>query len=147
MADTGEEGKRVRKNCFGALAIDPVDGKKRDVWISKDLASFKAKTGGTGAVLTLGNIVRTVLTSPRHIFQGLNEDADDEKKTWLCYVGLPKMSYRGWDGDVGPPYPGEVFLVFVNEDRVVYNWRWEKADEKDRSLPVNHQTRFGKKVM
>ena len=53
---------------------------------------------------------------------------------WRCYAGIPDCSYRE-DGAKQPPWPGDVFLAFVNKDGVVYNWRWEKSDPADPSLP------------
>jgi hypothetical protein len=31
---------------------------------------------------------------------------------------------------------------FVNEDRVAYNWRWEKVDDDNPNLPWNYKKRF-----
>jgi hypothetical protein len=32
--------------------------------------------------------------------------------------------------------------VFVNDERVAYNWRWEHADPDDHRLPVGYKDRF-----
>jgi hypothetical protein len=40
-----------------------------------------------------------------------------------------------------------VYLVFVNDETVAYNWRWEKADPDQPTLPVGHATRFKKRLL
>ncbi len=45
-----------------------------------------------------------------------------------------------------PPRRGQVFLVFVNEDRVAYNWRWEQADPHKPDLPLGHEKRFKRRL-
>jgi hypothetical protein len=40
-----------------------------------------------------------------------------------------------------------VYLVFVNDEGVAYNWRWEKAEPEQPDLPVDHQTRFKKRLL
>ena len=58
----------------------------------------------------------------------------------------PKMRYHK-DGTKRTPYPGQVYLVFVNDEGVAYNWRWEKADAESPDLPADHQTRFRKRLV
>jgi hypothetical protein len=52
------------------------------------------------------------------------------------------VAYYKDSGDERPPYPGEVYLVFVNADRVAYNSRWEKCDHRHDFLPIDHEDRF-----
>jgi len=40
-----------------------------------------------------------------------------------------------------------VFLVFVNDEGIAYNWRWEKADEDEPDLPRRFKTRFKKRLI
>src|SRR5208337_3405121 len=63
-----------------------------------------------------------------------------------CYCGIPEQSFRP-DGSSARPYPGQVYLVFVNDEKVTYNWRWEKADPDDPRLPVDHETRFKQRLL
>lgn len=59
---------------------------------------------------------------------------------------MPPHSYRA-DGTQAPPYPGQVFLVFVNDEKVAYNWRWEKSDPQDPDLPQGWQERFKQRLL
>jgi len=43
--------------------------------------------------------------------------------------------------------PNEVFMVFVNENKVAYLWYWHIADDDDKTLPLGHEKRFKKKVI
>jgi hypothetical protein len=38
-------------------------------------------------------------------------------------------------GDEADSDPIQVFVVFVNDEGVAYNWRWELADEADMEIP------------
>ncbi len=95
-----------------------------------------------------GYIVPMILQKPTAIFEGLRRDEDEDPRGvgWRCYCGIPEHSYRA-DGTAGRPYPNQVYLVFVNEDGVAYNWRWEKADADDPKLPQDHDTRFKQRVL
>ncbi|MBI1915715.1 MAG: hypothetical protein HYS12_13430 [Planctomycetes bacterium] len=92
-------------------------------------------------------IVPFILQNPTAVFEGLMRDEDEDRQTvgWRCYCGIPKCSYNR-DGVEGRAYSRQVYLVFVNDERVAYNWRWEEADEEDRTLPANHQTRFKRRL-
>ena len=95
-----------------------------------------------------GYIVPMILQQPTAIFEGLRKDEDEDLRGvgWRCYCGIPEHSYAS-DGTAKRPYPNQVYLIFVNEDGVVYNWRWEKADDEDLKLPKDHQTRFKKRAL
>jgi hypothetical protein len=90
-----------------------------------------------GHGMECGHIVPAILQRPTAIFEGIRWDEDEDPKGvgWRCYCGIPEHSYRT-DGSEGRPYRGQVYLVFVNVEGVAYNWRWEKADPDDPSLPV-----------
>jgi len=45
------------------------------------------------------------------------------------------------------PYRGQIYLVFVNDEGIAYNWRWEEADPENPRLPVDHENRFRKPVL
>jgi hypothetical protein len=95
-----------------------------------------------------GYIVPAILQKPTAVFEGLRRDEDEDRHGvgWRCYCGIPEHAYHS-DGTPRSPYPGQVYLVFVNEDGVAYNWRWEKADPDDPKLPENHEERFKKRLL
>lgn len=98
---------------------------------------------GLGHASECGRIMPAILINPTAIFEGLRRDDDEDKYGygWRCYCGVPANSYRR-DGTQAPPYPGQVYLVFVNDENVIYNWRWEKSDPDDPRLPIDHTNRF-----
>ena len=143
MSDMNDGKAKTRRNYVSLKAIDPSDGKLADVLLSH------RKIDQTGLkrwihVKELAYIVPRILRKPDAIFQGLREEGEDD---WLCYVGTPDRSYRGEDGRHDVPWPDEVFLVFVNGDRVVYNWYWAKCDPDDRKLPIDYGTRLGRRAL
>jgi hypothetical protein len=101
-----------------------------------------------GQVLEAAEIVPIILQRPKAIFEGLRHDEDDDRRTagWRCYVGIPDRSYTA-DGQKRPAWEDKVFLVFINSDRVAYNWRWEKCDLDQPNLPQNWSDRFKTRVL
>lgn len=87
------------------------------------------------------------LRRPAAIFEGVrwDEDDDDEADGWLCYVYSPDRAFRS-DGSRRAPYEAEVFLVFLNADRIVYAWGWEDADESDGAMPYGYESRFHRRL-
>jgi hypothetical protein len=99
---------------------------------------------GEGAAKELGYTVREAVKRPTAIFRGVREEGESQ---WLCWVSRPSWAYDYRTGDRRTAWAGEVFLVFANDDRIIYAWRWEKADPDDPDLPENHALRFDERVM
>jgi hypothetical protein len=123
-------------------ASDPHDGKLWQIRVSHRRMDEVARRG-YGQAKELAFLVPEVLESPCAIFQGVREDGEDD---WLCYCGRPEYAYRGFTGQRVLAPLDEVYLVFVNSDRVAYLNRWDKADSEQRRFPVDYRIRFGKRV-
>ena len=82
--------------------------------------------------------VHEVLKNPKLIYEGLMR-AGQEKG--LCYVGTPR---RHGDGVEYPPPPNMLFIVCTTEDFKIFEWGWEKVDEKEPDYSKNVKQRFGK---
>ncbi len=143
MADT--EGSR--RQYITIAAIDPKDGTPCEVMISFDRMQAIGRRS-MGHAKECAHIVPMVLQRPAAIFEGLRWDEDEDRTGygWRCYCGLPDHAYRA-DGAEMEPFPGQVYLVFVNDESVAYNWRWEEADPEDPRLPINHENRFRRHVL
>ena len=128
-------------------AVDPVTGKDSEVLISHTRMYTVARRS-LGHARECGELVPFALQHPTAVFEGLRLDEDEDRRSsgWYCYCAKPACSYDE-TGVEQPPYAGQVFLVFVNKDKVAYNWRWAKADENDDHLPDNHQERFKRKAL
>jgi len=124
-----------------------VSGSKCEVLISFDRMQTVARRS-MGQAKECGHVLPAVLQGPTAIFEGLRWDEDEDRQGygWRCYCGIPEFAYHA-DGTERPPYLNQVYLVFVNDDRVAYNWRWEKADPDDPRLPENHEERFKRRVL
>ncbi len=138
MADP--EGSR--RKYLKLQALDPIAGTLGEVLISFDRMHAIGRRS-LGHAKECGIIVPMILQHPTAIFEGLRHDEDEDLKGvgWRCYCGIPDNAYYS-DGTERSPFPDQVYLVFVNDDRVAYNWRWEKADPDDPSLPLDHAERF-----
>lgn len=141
---SGPEG--TRRQYLVLPAVNPEDGSVGEVQISYDRMQAVARRS-MGHAKECGIIVPSVLQMPTAVFEGLRQDEDDDPRGvgWRCYCGIPEYAYRA-DGSKRSPYPGQVFLVFVNDERVAYNWRWERADEDHPDLPQNHADRFRRRL-
>lgn len=138
---------RSRRDYLTLQAQDPVTGTLDfEVLVSFDRMQAVARRG-LGHAKECGIIVPAILQRPTAVFEGLRRDEDEDRWGfgWRCYCGLPEHSYRS-DGSTGRPYPGQVYLVFVNDERVAYNWRWEKSDPDDLTLPLDHALRFKQRL-
>jgi hypothetical protein len=128
-------------------AVNPKDGSTFTVKISRERMQAVARRG-KGHVFEMAYIMPKVLTGPKAIFEGLCRDEDEPKYDYsigcLCYVGKPSIAFRS-NGQQVEPWQGQVYLVFVTNENVVYNWRWEKADGND--LPKDHDKRFKKRAL
>lgn len=140
-AGMAEEGKSRRK-YLQISAIDPVTGKPCLVQLSYDRMNTVARRS-LGQAKECGYIVPATLQKPTAIFEGLRTDEDEDRRGvgWRCYCGVPAKAYRT-DGSERDAWPGQVFLVFINDERIAYNWRWEQADADDPKLPIHYRERF-----
>ena len=136
-----------RRERLTLQAINPADGKLCEVHISFERMQAVGRRS-LGHAKECGYIVPEILQKPAAIFEGLRREEDEDPRGvgWRCYCGIPEQSYRT-DGTKAPPYRGQVYVVFVNDEGVAYNWRWEKADPDNLNLPADHQTRFKKRLL
>ena len=136
------------------LAVNPPTG-KTDLVVTYDSAKIRylAQRGKKADLLRV-SLVENVLAYPKAIFQGIRFEEDEKHSCtspgWLCYCGYPPKDFR-FSGEETSPPPRKVFLVFVNEDRIVYDWRWEPADsdayDEGKYLPIDYQIRFKEQVI
>jgi hypothetical protein len=142
------ERKESRRQYLILQALDPVTGKlTAEVQVSYDRMQTVGRRS-LGHAKECGYIVPAILQRPTAVFEGLRRDEDEDPRGvgWRCYCGIPVSSYRR-DGTEAAPYPNQVYLVFVNEEGVAYNWRWEKADADKPTLPIDYQSRFKKQML
>jgi hypothetical protein len=147
MDATMPEPNRSRRDFLAIAALDPVDKSACEVFVSYDRMQAVGRRS-LGHAKECGYIVPAILQHPTAVFEGLRRDEDEDRggAGWRCYCGIPAHGY-GIDGAARRPYAGQVYLVFVNDEGIVYNWRWEKADPHDLLLPVDHQTRFKRRLL
>ncbi len=140
MPDSRRQGLRIE-------AINPQDGQRVEVQISYERMQAVARRG-MGQAKECGFIVPEILQKPTAIFEGLTQDEDEDRRGfgWRCYCGIPSRAYHP-DGTARAAYPDQVFLVFVNDEHVAYNWRWERSHPDDPRLPENHEIRFKKRLL
>lgn len=145
MDDAGKA--HTRREYLKVSAINPDTGKTIIVQISYDRLHNIAKRG-KGEIECARYTVPYILQHPTAIFKGLclEEDEDARGYGWRCYCGIPEHDYS-LDGQELPPRSNKVFLVFVNDELVAYNWVWVKCDEFHNELPIDYKTRFKEKLL
>ena len=143
-----------RRSELQRLAVDPVTGKlDMVVTLSMDRLRYISQRGNKADLLR-ATLVDNALAHPKAIFKGIRFEEDEKHSChspgWLCYCGYPPNDYR-YPGEMTAPPIRKVFLVFVNEDRIAYNWGWERADsdawDEGKRFPSNYQTRFQEYVL
>jgi hypothetical protein len=133
-------------------AINPADGSLFDAYITMRRAAWVAKRG-KGAVWEMAHTVTAVMCRPFSVHEGIRweEDEDRDKNSdvdsWLCYCGHPSTYYDPNSVSPQPAGSDDVFLVFLNKERVAYHWRWDDADDDGSKLPFGHATRFQRRVL
>lgn len=142
------EKKESRREYLTLRATNPADRQlTAEVMISYDRMQTVGRRS-MGHARECALIVPMILQEPTAIFEGLTQEQDEDRRGygWRCYCGVPDKAFYA-DGTVRGVYPGQVYLVFVNDEGVAYNWRWDKADADDALLPVGHATRFRKRLL
>jgi hypothetical protein len=137
-----------RRQYITLQAIEPKDGTLTcEIQISFDRMQAVGRRS-MGHAKECGIILPMILQKPTAIFEGIRSEEDEDRwgYGWRCYCGVPEQSFRT-DGSSARPYTGQVYLVFVNDEKVAYNWRWEKADPDNPRLPVDHETRFKQRLL
>lgn len=129
--------------CVAVEAVNPADGKPSEVYLRESKIAATARRG-MGPAQELARNVPWVLQNPTAIFRGVREEGES---LWHCYVGCPKDGYDYKTGERVPPWLGQVFMVFVDDDRIIYNWRWDGVDSDDLRLPENYGRRFEERVL
>lgn len=129
------------------MGVDPATGQQRPIQLDYDKLRGLTRRG-LGKVKEAAFLVPEVLARPSAVFRGLTRDTDEPLRGtgWLCYVGRPHECYED-DGRKLPRQPNRVFLVFVNDDWVAYNWYWYAADANQPDLPESHADRFRERLI
>lgn len=78
-----------------------------------------------------------VLREPLIIFENLKREGFEHG---LCYAGKPTIYGQQWES---PTPRGLIFTVYINCDRIVYEWRLEEEDVKHSGRPADWKRRFG----
>jgi hypothetical protein len=126
----------VRRGYRGFEALRPDGRGTWEVYISYDRLERMARKR-EWKFKELAVLVPDALRHPAAVFRGVRGEDHDA----FVYVGLPA-------GKGAPPggrallSPGEVFVVLLTANRVVYNWRRLPADPTVLVLPLNHQKIF-----
>jgi hypothetical protein len=139
-----EKATEKRREALTLDAIDPKDGRQIVVMFSQEKLLAVAKRS-KGQIKEAAYAVPIILQKPKAVFRGLLRETDEPKgegdEGWLCYCGIPEIAYNE-DGTPRAPWAGEVLMVFVSSEKVVYNWYWVKCDKNDPNLPEDHSVRF-----
>ncbi len=142
-------GKRVRRRQrrLTVKGKDPRGSTPRAITVSNHKLRAAARRS-VGQMKECQFVLPMVLQEPTAIFEGLKRAADEPYTGcgWFCYCGVPRTAY-GRDGTAREPWPNEVFLVFVTDEFVAYNWYWCAAAPDDPNLPDEHGTRFRKRLL
>jgi len=129
-------GKEKSRRFYSEIdARDPHDGKIWSVLLSE--SKFHQQAGRMWAARTLAYNVPEILICPLAIFVGIREGDELDEQCWLAYAGRPSRRYVH-PNDAVPCPDNRVFMVYLDADRVVFSWRWEKVDSDGSGLPIGY---------
>ncbi len=138
---TSKSPGRRRDLTIGA--VDPDTGKSFEVILSHDRL-HRVCSRSRGQIKEAKFLVPEILQKPTVIYEGLRKEEDHrytKTEGWLCYSGVPSCAYAQ-NGSRIEPRPGEVFLVFVDDEKIVYLWYWCECDKDNPNIPVDADIRF-----
>ncbi|HLX62326.1 MAG TPA: hypothetical protein VKX17_13690 [Planctomycetota bacterium] len=101
-------------------AFDPHDKQTWTLLLADASIKVAPKLGKT-YTLTLAECVPFSIKKPIAVYQGLNRIGEEKG---LAYVARPPYKFIG--GQKTAVKTTDVFFAFVNEDRIVFEWRWEE---------------------
>ena len=115
--------------------ICPEDRRECEFKISTAKINWIHKHGPDDKFYNIRNLP-FALNRPVAIFKGLKRDGHD---TSYCYIARPVRRFVNDTASL-PTAPPWVFMVFIDSNLEVFNWRFEK-DDKD--VVNNYSDRFG----
>ena len=111
--------------------------------VAKDRLLGHFRATGNSAMFLEGLLIPDVLEHPAAVFEGLERPGQEES---LCYAGVPSKRYVR-DKSIEVPFPpGKTFLVFMTCNLKVTKWGWADEDPESPGYPMEHQTRFGRRL-
>ncbi len=122
-------------------ALDPCDEGLWDLRVTPKFLNRCSRIS-MGEAKTLGITVPTVCSAPTRIYQGVREEDEQE---WLCYCGMPDTRFEKSGREVKAD-ESEVFPVFVNDERRVYAFAWERSEGPNSGVPIDWRNRFLRRV-
>lgn len=123
------------------LAKDPSDG---GAWNLRVTPKFleRCRRVSESELKTLAYTVPSTCADPTIIYQGIRQEDEQE---WLCYVGMPLSRFSS-TGRKESTDENDIFLVFVNAERRVYGFAWERSATPNSGIPRDERTRFDRRV-
>lgn len=136
--------KEISRQGYPSIeTVDPRDGGKWTVLLAPALIA-KCKKRGIGMAKDLAFSVRQGMSNPRcirRIFHGVRDtDRTRGDDDYLCYTLKPPRRYFD-DGDEPVP-PNKILLVFLDDERVIYNFYWSDTCDRDENQPIDYDSRF-----
>jgi hypothetical protein len=122
-------------------AIDPVDGKIRNVLVAEDKID-RAVEFGMVTTIEMQKTMPEIIRRPRAIWESPKSGA-------LLYVGQPEFMYdfhgepiNYWHGN-----PSDIFVVLVDGNKFVRDWTWTESVQGDQWQPKGWTVEFSLRVI
>jgi len=140
----GAKAKRIPADWNPIDGIDPQTGGKCQLYVSTDTLKQIGKKRLQGLALEFAELVPYTVQARglKNAWRGLTDwDGEDGDEDWIVYVSTPTYAYDHKRGVKVDPWKGEVFMVFVDEDKLIRRWGWRSADPQNPKLPEGHDKR------
>ena len=103
---------------------------------------------GNRQKLLEGFAIPEVVSSPKGAWQGWGRPGQENA---YAYAGIPSGRYLSASVELPCP-PGKVFVVYVSARPMqsghlrIIKWGWVEQDPNRPGFPVDHETRFGRRL-
>lgn len=162
----GTQPKPISRPGYRSIeTLDPRDGGLWTLLISPSLVTKCGKKGMADAK-DLAFSLMPAMQDPkqiRRVFRGVRDAVGKCQYGCDAECGHPRVSHRGDDGYLcyavrptsrhvgrdGTPVSvpmDRILLVFVNDERVIYNFYWEQCSLDGSNLPIDHEERFAEQI-
>lgn len=93
----------------------------------------------------LARLVPITLRQPDSIWSGIREPDPGDEEPGFCYAKRFASKLNGMGGEHSCP-EDQIFCVYLNSDRVVFEFGWDEVDPSDPLSPIQRDpNRFAKR--
>jgi hypothetical protein len=120
-------------------------GQRRDIGVTTEFLDRVARHFPPRMLHELRLLVPETLRHPDTLWAGIREPDPGEDDAGYCFAKHFPYRING-EGGQYPNKEAAVFCVYVNNDFLIYEYRWDESDRADHRYPRGHESRFQRHI-